>query len=40
MPVPDTPHASLQVIPLTWTNGAIALLVLVLFIIAIVYSCG
>jgi tetratricopeptide (TPR) repeat protein len=39
MPIPDTPHGSLQVIPLTWTNGAIALLVLVLFIIAIAYSC-
>jgi serine/threonine protein kinase len=40
MPVPDTPAASLQVIPLTWTNGAIALVVLVLFIIVIAYSCG
>ena len=40
MPVPDTPPASLQVIALTWTNGAIALGVLTLFIIVIAYSCG
>jgi len=40
MPVPDTPPASLQVIALTWTNGAIALGVLALFIIVIAYSCG
>ncbi len=30
----------LSVISLTWTHGALALLVLVLFIIAIAYSCG
>ena len=40
MPVPDTPSGPLSVISLTWTHGAIALLVLVLFVIAIAYSCG
>jgi tetratricopeptide (TPR) repeat protein len=39
MPVPDTPAGPLSVISLTWTHGAIALLVLALFIIAIAYSC-
>jgi hypothetical protein len=40
MPVPDTPAGFLSVISLTWTHGAIALVVLVLFIAVIAYSCG
>jgi tetratricopeptide (TPR) repeat protein len=40
MPVPDAPPASFHVIAFTWTNGAIALIVLVLLIAVIAYSCG
>jgi hypothetical protein len=39
-PATDTPPTSLQVIALTWTNGVIALVVLVLFIAAIADSSG
>jgi predicted Ser/Thr protein kinase len=41
MPVPEAQPGFLSVISLTWTHGAIALLlVLVLFITVIAYSCG
>jgi eukaryotic-like serine/threonine-protein kinase len=40
MPVPEGQPGFSSVISLTWTHGAIALLVLVLFIAVIAYSCG
>jgi serine/threonine protein kinase len=39
MTIPDTPAASLRVIAFTWTHGAIALLVVALFITVITYAC-
>jgi hypothetical protein len=39
MPVPEAQPGFLSVISLTWTHGAIALLVLTLFIAVIAYSC-
>jgi hypothetical protein len=40
MNVPEALLGPLSVISLTWTHGAIALLVLVLLITVIAYSCG